>query len=172
MRRLFVLWVLFAAFLGAVAGTTAPQKDLDFELYDLGDTLYDTAKIRTTPGVQYLIVDFFAIHCEPCKKAVPDLVSFYRAYRSKGVELIIVVLPTEDDREGELRKIESFFKKNPVPFALAYDKYKLIGKRYGVVEPNGSAQVPQTFLLDRNGALVMRTEGHAPVLDFLKKNLR
>jgi len=162
--------VLFFFFvLGWVFGFAAePQPNLDFELYNLGDTLYDTAQIRTNPAVKLLVVDFFSIHCEPCKKGLPEWTALYKEYRAKGLEIIIVVLPMEDDREKELQKIEFFFKKNPIPFALAYDKYKLVGKRYGVVGDKGTALVPQSYLLDKTGKLVLRTEGHEAVVQKVK----
>ncbi len=159
----------FSFVLGWVFSFAAePQPDLDFELYNLGDTLYDTAQIRANPAVKLLVVDFFSIHCEPCKKALPEWAALYKEYRAKGLEIIIVVLPMEDDREKELQKIEAFFKKNPIPFALTYDKYKLVGKRYGVVTDKGTALVPQSYLIDKTGKLILRTEGHEAVVQKIK----
>ena len=170
MRKLALFLCLFWA-AGSVADA---QKDLDFELYDLGDKLYDTRQIRAEPTVKLLAVDFFSIHCEPCKKALPDWIALYKEYRNKGLEIIIVVLPVEDDREKEFQKIEFFFKfkNNPIPFALAYDKYKLVGKRYGVVTDKGSASVPQSYLVDKAGKLVLRAEGHEAVMKKIREQLK
>lgn len=149
----------------------AAENDLDFELYNIGDQLYDTKQIRARPQVKLIAVDFFSIHCEPCKKALPEWAKLYKEYNPKGLEIIVVVLPVEDDREKELQKIELFFKNNPIPFALAYDKYKLVGKKYGVVTGQG-AQVPQAFVIDRAGKLVFRSEGHDEVIKKIKDTLK
>ncbi|HNT29014.1 MAG TPA: TlpA disulfide reductase family protein [bacterium] len=150
----------------------AAENDLDFELYNIGDQLYDTKQIRAKPNLKLIAVDFFSIHCEPCKKALPEWRKIYESYKGKGLEIIVVVLPVEDDREKELQKIELFFKNNPIPFALAYDKYKLVGKKYGVVTKEGSAQVPQAFIIDRAGKLVFKSEGHDEVVKKIKDILK
>jgi len=168
MKRTGLLLFLF---LLLNTGTFAAEKDFDFELYNLGDTLYDTQQIRNMPSVKLLAVDFFSIYCEPCKKALPDWIALYKNYRQKGLEVIIVVLPIEDDREKELREIERFFKNNPIPFALAYDKYKIVGKKYGVVNNKGSASVPQTYLIDKAGNLILRADGHETVIKKIKELL-
>ena len=168
MKKL--LFVLCFLWVGAFAADQ--KKDYDFELYDMGDKLYNTKAIRAEAGVKLLAVDFFSIHCEPCKKALPLWTELYKGYKARGLEVILVVLPVEDDREKELQKIEFFFKNNPIPFALAYDKYKLTGKKYGVVTDKGSAQVPQGFLLDRDGKLVFQSEGHDKVFEKIKATLK
>lgn len=163
---------LLLCFLWVGAFAAEQKKDYDFELYDMGDKLYNTKAIRAAVGVKLLAVDFFSIHCEPCKKALPAWTALYKEYQAKGLELILVVLPVEDDREKELQKIEFFFKNNPIPFALAYDKYKLTGKKYGVVTDKGSAQVPQAFLIDRDSKLIFQSEGHDKMFEKIKATLK
>lgn len=108
---------LFFLLLLAINGFAA-ETDFDFELYNLGDTLYDTQQIRALPSVKLIAVDFFSIHCEPCKKALPDWIALYKEYHPKGLEVIVVVLPVEDDREKELQEIERFFQEQPSPFPI------------------------------------------------------
>jgi thiol-disulfide isomerase/thioredoxin len=168
MKKLALLLCL----LWSAAFAVDQKKDVDFELYDMGDKIYNTKQIRNEPGVKLLAVDFFSIHCEPCKKALPLWSALYKEYKAKGLEIILVVLPVEDDREKELQKIEFFFKNNPIPFPLAYDKYKLVGKKYGVVTDKGSAQVPQGFLVDRDGKLIFQSDGHAKMFEKIKATLK
>ena len=87
------------------------EKSYNFDLYTLDDVLYSSGKELKKDDTKILVADFFSIHCEPCRKALPVWEATYRKYSEKGLKFVVVVLPVEEDRSAELKKIKEFFKK-------------------------------------------------------------
>ena len=84
--------------------------DHDFDLYTLDDNLFSLEKVRMKKDTKVVVVDFFSIYCEPCKKALPEWEKLYKKYKKKGLKFVVVALPVEDDRTKEFKKIKKFIK--------------------------------------------------------------
>lgn len=164
--KVFVFILLFFAFLNA------QEKGYDFELYNMKDSLYSIKSIRTQAETKIIAIDFFSIYCEPCKKALPEWAALYKDYNKKGLQVLLVILPGEGDRDEELANIETFLKGTSLPFTVLFDKYKLVGKQYGVIDSQGSAKVPQAFLIDKNAKLVLQSAGHKEMFEKIKSILQ
>ena len=162
MLRTLTTTVLLVALLMGSAWT-APASGgtpYDFELYDLEDRLYDLSEVRTDEASRLVVVDFFQVDCAPCKKALPKWVATHKSLHDSGLRIVVVAVPGTDT-PGEARgRLAAWFEKNPVPFPVVFDKYGEVARRYGVAK-EGSVQVPQVFVLDRDGALLTRTDTHA-----------
>ncbi len=147
----------------------AEKSEYDFELYQLDDSLYVSQKARKKS--KFLVVDFFSVFCEPCKKAIPELDRLYKKYREKGLEVVVVALPAMEDREAEAVKLVNYFKKYSLP--VVFDKYKLTGKSYGVVSGDGNAELPYLFVFDKEGKkIVEEKENENKVKSFIKKQFK
>ena len=138
----------------------------NFELYTLDDRLYSSEDVIAKPDTGMLVVDFFSIHCEPCKKALPEWEKAYQKYKDKGLRFVVVALPVEEDRDAEFRKIKEFFDSNKYSFPVVFDKYSITGKKFGIVDKDGSATIPQIFILDKNGQVSFKNASH---LEIIKK---
>lgn len=69
----------------------------DFELIsDKGESV----KLSSLKG-KYVLIDFWASWCGPCKKEIPNLKKVYEEYKDKGLQLIGVSI---DDSEARWRK--------------------------------------------------------------------
>lgn len=145
---------------------SAAEPSHNFTLYTLEDNLFSSDDVMAKPDAKLLVVDFFSIYCEPCKKALPEWEKVYLKYKGKGLKFVVVALPVEEDRAAEFKKIQSFFKTNKYSFPVVFDKYSLTGKKFGIVDTNGSASIPQIFMIDKSGKLTFKNANH---LEIIKK---
>lgn len=65
----------------------------DFELTNMEGTLQSTATINSP----YLLVDFWASWCVPCRKQNPEFVKVYNQFHNKGFDILSISI--EDDPE-------------------------------------------------------------------------
>lgn len=118
------------------------NKFKDFELPDTNNRMVSTQNHN-----RYLLVDFWASWCVPCRKANPTLKKLYDAYQSKGLAMISVSI---DDNKTAWRK------------AIKDDhlNWKQLIAIKGANEPEISAfaisVVPTTYLVDDKGTIIAK----------------
>jgi thiol-disulfide isomerase/thioredoxin len=96
---------------------------------------------------KYVLIDFWASWCGPCRRENPNVVKTYAAYKEKGFEIFGVSL--DQDRNAWLKAIESD---------------QLVWKHVSDLKYWSSAgaqayqvnAIPQTFLLDREGKIIAK----------------
>ena len=140
----------------------------DFELYKLDGALYDLRRVRTTENTKLVVVDFFEVSCIPCRKALPKWAELHKEWSKKGFQMVVVALPGPEDRATAEKKLHQYFRENPVPFPVVFDKYKNIAKLYGVVKGD-SARLPQAFIINAQGVLKAKGQGPEDLEDKLRK---
>jgi len=96
---------------------------------------------------KYVLVDFWASWCGPCRKENPNVVALYQKYRGQGFDVLGVSLDS---------------KKAPWEKAIAADGLAwtqvsdLKGWKNAVATEFGIAAVPQNFLLDPQGKVIAK----------------
>ena len=98
----------------------------------------------------FLIIDFWASWCGPCRRAMPQLVELYDKYYSDGV-LDIVGLSLDEDSDAWLGAIDKLGLK-------WHHLSDLQGWKSSVAELYGVSAIPFTLLLDKNGIIVARNK--------------
>ncbi len=96
---------------------------------------------------KYLLIDFWASWCAPCRAENPNVVKAYAKYHEKGFEILGVSLDNERGRENWLNAI----KKDGLAWTQVSDlKYwnNEVARKYGI------SSIPQNFLLDPTGKIV------------------
>ncbi|MFD3409299.1 TlpA disulfide reductase family protein [Aquirufa sp. HETE-83D] len=96
---------------------------------------------------KYVLIDFWASWCGPCRRENPNVVKTYAAYKDKGFEIFGVSL--DQNREAWLKAIESD---------------KLVWKHVSDLQYWNSAgaqayqvnSIPQTFLVDPAGRIIAK----------------
>jgi peroxiredoxin len=93
-----------------------------------------------------VFLNFWATYCEPCKDEMPAMDKKYKEYREKGVEILAVNVS-----EPKLTA-ESFADRYNLSFPVLLDKNNDVTNHYGV------GPIPVTFLIDKDGKVIQKTE--------------
>ena len=94
---------------------------------------------------KYLLIDFWASWCGPCREETPYLVKVYKKFAGKGLEIISISSDTNKE------KWKDAIKKDKMSWLQVFDLKgpdSKIGKDYGV------RFIPANFLIDKQGKIV------------------
>lgn len=129
----------------------------NFENVGVGNTAPDftlntnTGEELTLSNVKgkYILVDFWASWCAPCRASFPHLKELRKQYKDKG--FTIVGVGTADEKE----KWEKAIEEDQTPWNHVYDtsenhSYGPVARSYGV------PHLPTTLLVDSNRKIVLR----------------
>ena len=134
--------------------------DYTVELYAMSGSgrLVSSEEMMKKSDAKYLVVDFFSLMCEPCKRSLPKWEEFLRENKSKGIEFILVSLPADGEKKKTEKDLKNYFKQNKFSFETVFDKYSVVGKKFGVVEKSGDVTLPMIFVIDKSGKLLFKTD--------------
>ena len=102
-------------------------------------------------GKGWLLLDFFATDCEPCKEELPELEELHEQFGEKGLTFIVFAT----DSAGS-SIVKPYFQANPTAAVVVLDRYKMAAGRYGVDE------IPSLFLVNPEGIIVEKAIGYNP----------
>jgi thiol-disulfide isomerase/thioredoxin len=118
---------------------------------------------------RYLLLDFWASWCVPCRKNNPHLISVYKKYKGKGLA-VIGIADDDGDTAAWKRAIETDSVGIWNHVLRGLNKIaKLKGERNDedISEKFGVEVIPTMILIDKNGMIIGRYKGadDNPVLD-------
>lgn len=96
---------------------------------------------------KYVLLDFWASWCGPCRAENPYLVKAYNNYKDKGFTIISVSLDRPGKKDDWLKAIE----KDRLPWTHVSDLRfweNEVAVQYGI------KSIPQNFLLDKEGRII------------------
>lgn len=100
---------------------------------------------------KYILLDFWASWCKPCRAGNPELIRLYKKYKEKGIEFIGIA-----DDNGSENKWKSAVEKDNINI-WRHILDKRIGDNYAV------HSIPLQILIDPNGIIIRRFgEGGEP----------
>lgn len=120
----------------------------------------DTVSLDTYKG-KYLLLDFWASWCKPCRTENPNLLALYQKYKNQGFDILGISL------DNEKAKWQKAITDDKLPWTQASDLQAWnseIAKLYNVTA------IPNNFLLDTNGIILhknIKTEELGDVLQNL-----
>lgn len=126
--------------LKAVAlGATAPE-------FAEADTAGKVVSLSSFRG-KYVLIDFWASWCGPCRAENPNVVKAYNQYKGKNFTIVGVSLDRPNARENWLKAIH----KDGLAWTQLSDLKFWDSKAAGMY---GVRAIPQNFLIDPNGKIV------------------
>ncbi|MFI5135062.1 MAG: redoxin domain-containing protein [Chitinophagales bacterium] len=114
----------------------------DIELNDIDGK---PRKLSSLHG-NYVLLDFWASWCGPCRAENPNVVSAYQKYSGKGFAIFSVSLDTDKDKWVNAIKKDHLFWPNQVS--------ELKGWQSDVCQEYGIQAIPQNYLLDKDGKVI------------------
>jgi peroxiredoxin len=131
----FIMLTFFSAStaLALITGDAAPE----FAVRDM----QGIQRTLTDYQGQVVIINFWASYCPPCRQEKPSLEQLYQDKKDQGLQILAVTAEKE-------RKITRYLKKYPLSFSVLHDVEGTMHRDYGVLS------YPQTFVVDRSGAVV------------------
>ena len=97
---------------------------------------------------KYLLIDFWASWCGPCREENPNIVKAYKKYHRRGFEIIGVSL--DDKKDNWLEAV----KKDHLSWTQVSD---LKGWKNSAAEQYGILAIPTNFLLDKEGIILAKS---------------
>lgn len=143
-----------------LAGGSPGSKAKDFIATDINGNILRLSDLKG----KYILLDFWASWCVPCRKGNPHLIKLYNQYKAKGIEFIGV---SSDTDPIAWRKA---VQKDGLPWqhVLGFEKEKRLK---GIKNENdvdmlfGIYSLPTKILIDPNGVIIGRFSEEETELD-------
>jgi peroxiredoxin len=135
----------YAQRIEAAQKTDIGQLALDFTQ---SDTLSKPVSLASFRG-KYVLVDFWASWCGPCRRENPNVVKAFNAYKDKNFTVLGVSLDKQDGKEKWLKAIhDDGLAWTHVSDLQFWDN--AVAKLYGI------QAIPQNLLIDPNGKIIAK----------------
>jgi len=145
-----------------IASTKKTQEGVEAPDFSQTDTDGKMVKLSDYRG-KYVLLDFWASWCAPCRRENPNLIKAYAQYHAKGFEILGVSLDKPADREKWLKAItDDKLVWKQLSDLQGWDN--AAGKLYEVTA------IPMNFLIDPSGKIVAK-DLRGQVLNDKLKNL-
>jgi peroxiredoxin len=116
--------------------------------FNLPDPSGKLVKLSALRG-QYVLVDFWASWCQPCRAENPNVAKAYAAYHGQNFTVVSVSLDSPSARAAWLKAIHD----DGLTWPQASD-FKGFGA--GIAQQYAVSSIPQNFLLDPQGRIVAK----------------
>jgi thiol-disulfide isomerase/thioredoxin len=117
-----------------------------FADFEQQDSAGNKVKLSSLKG-KYILIDFWASWCGPCRAENPTLVKTYQAYKNKG--FVILGVSLDDNKVNWL----SALKQDKLEWANVSD---LRGDKNRAALIYGIMGIPDNFLIDDKGIIIAR----------------
>lgn len=101
---------------------------------------------------QYVLLDFWASWCIPCRKSMPAMKELYAKYHDKGFEIIGI---SNDSKADSWKQA---LEEDKTPWVHVIDEFPEKGRGAVVISKYKAGSLPTYFLLDKEGRIISKLE--------------
>ena len=147
----------------ALEGSETANYYIDMEFPDVDGNLISLSSVVNNPANRYVLLDFWATWCGPCRESIPRLKDLYAKYHAKGLEIYSV---SEDQNE---KNWKTFLPESEMVWVNVRDVNA--GRKNSKVWSDYALSGIPTFLLidGQTGAILLRD--NEETMDTLLSNL-
>jgi thiol-disulfide isomerase/thioredoxin len=111
-----------------------------------------------------VLVNFWALWCEPCKVEMKQFQFIYERYKEQGFSILAI----NQDNQKSVAKVRSYISSNDFSFLVSTDPQGEVAQQFNV------QSYPTSLLFDKNGTVVYKAIGYKPgdekkIIDALEK---
>ena len=125
-------------------------------------TSFDIAEYRG----RVVLVDFWASWCGPCKAKLPALVKLHERFHAAGFEVVGV------DLDPDLEALGKFLDEHKLPWISVIGVKEGSELKFPLAEKYDIAAIPATFLLGRDGRVIVRDPSDGELAKRLEELLK
>lgn len=124
----------------------------DFALYTPDSTALSLSDLRG----KYVLLDFWASWCAPCRASFPKLKELYKIYKPKGFEILSI---TNDSNHEQWKKA---IEQDQTPWLHVADEFPGRGTAR-VISMYGFHSLPSTMLIGPDGKIIATLKGEEEI---------
>jgi peroxiredoxin len=121
----------------------------------------ELTKLRTNPGHQMMLVDFWATWCGSCVVEFADLQNTLRMYGGRDFSMVTISANMPDEKTGVLRFLQ---KQHATSRNYLFDSQDTASLQTAF-DPKWDSAVPYTILLSGDGKVLYKQLGSADMLE-------